>query len=191
MVRRVKPLMKLELIAPATQDSLRKRIKPPGPPLGLAMIAALTPPDVEVSITDENTSDIDFEKDLDLVGITTMTITAPRAYQIADVFRAKGVKVILGGSHPSALAKEAGQHADAVLIGEAEEIWPKVIEDCRNSNPEHLADPPFHAKMELPALPLFPSRFNTSGSTVFEDVREQRCTHSREASSGQPQTSFT
>lgn len=126
-------LMKLELIAPATQDSLRKRIKPPGPPLGLAIIAALTPPDVEVSITDENILDIDFQKVANLVGITTMTITAQRAYQIADTFRARGVKVILGGSHPSALPEEASQHADAVLIGEAEGIWPTIIEDFRKN----------------------------------------------------------
>jgi hypothetical protein len=62
---------------------------------------------------------------------------------------------------------------------------------CQNSNPEHHVDPTFHAKMELPVMPLFPSRCNTSASTVFEDVREQRCTHTREALSGSPQTPFT
>jgi len=65
------------------------------------------------------------------VGITALTITAKRAYDIADTFRAKGVKVILGGSHPSALPKESSQHADAVVIGEAEGIWANVIEDFK------------------------------------------------------------
>ena len=95
------------------------------------MIAALTPLEVEVSLTDENVTVIDFQKEIDLVGITTLTITAKRAYEIADTFRAKGVKVILGGSHPSALPKEASQHADAVVIGEAEGIWANVIEDFK------------------------------------------------------------
>ena len=122
--------MKLELIVPATQENLRKRRKPPGPPLGLAIIAALTP-EVEVSITDEDISDIDFQKGTDLVGITTLTITAQRAYQIANTFRARGVKVVLGGSHPSALPEEASQHADAVVIGEAEGNWPSLINDFK------------------------------------------------------------
>ena len=78
-------------------------------------------------LTDENATDIDFQKQTDLVGITAMTITAQRAYEIADTYRARGVKVILGGSHPSALPQEASQHADAVVIGEAEGIWSNVI----------------------------------------------------------------
>ena len=83
--------MKLELIVPATQESSRKRKKVALPPLGLAMVAALTPPEVEVSLTDENVTVIDFQKETDLVGITALTATAPRAYEIADTFRARGV----------------------------------------------------------------------------------------------------
>ncbi len=123
--------MKLELIVPATQENILNRKKALVPPLGLAMVAALTPPEVEVSLTDENITVIDFQKETDLVGITALTNTATRAYKIADTFRAKGVKVILGGIHPSALPKEASQHADAVLIGEAEGIWANVIEDFK------------------------------------------------------------
>ena len=123
--------MKLDLIVPATQENLRKRRKAICPPLGLAMVAALTPPEVEVSLTDENVTVIDFQKETDLVGITALTVTAPRAYEIADNFRARGVKVILGGIHPSILPEEASQHADAVVIGEAEGIWPNLIEDFK------------------------------------------------------------
>jgi len=123
--------MKLELIVPAAQESGRKRKKAVLPPLGLATVAALTPPEVEVSITDENVTVIDFQKEIDLVGITALTATAPRAYKIADNFRARGVKVILGGVHPSFLPKEASQHADAVVIGEAEGNWPILINDFK------------------------------------------------------------
>jgi len=123
--------MKLELIVPATQGSNRKRKKALFPPLGMAVVAALTPPEVEVSLTDENVTAIDFQKETDLVGITALTPTAQRAYEIADAFRARGVKVVLGGIHPSFLPEEAGQHADAVVIGEAEGIWPELIEDFK------------------------------------------------------------
>ena len=123
--------MKLELIVPSTQESIRKRKKALAPPLGLAMVAALTPPVVEVSLIDENITAVDFHMETDLVGITAMTITAQRAYEIADTFRARGVKVVLGGIHPSVMPEEASQHADAVVIGEAEGIWPGLIEDFK------------------------------------------------------------
>jgi radical SAM superfamily enzyme YgiQ (UPF0313 family) len=123
--------VKLELIAPATQENIRKPTKALTPPLGLAMVAALTPPEVEVSLTDENVTAIDFQKETDLVGITVLTATAQRAYGIADNFRARGVKVILGGIHPSFLPEEASQHADAIVIGEAEGIWPNLINDFK------------------------------------------------------------
>ncbi len=126
--------MKLELIAPATNKNRRKQKKTIIPPLGLAMVAALTPPDIEVSLTDENVTVIDFQKETDLVGITVLTITAQRAYEIADTFRARGVKVVLGGIHPSMLPEEASQHADAVVIGEAEGLWPNLIEDFKTNN---------------------------------------------------------
>ncbi len=125
--------MKLRLIAPAVPGNSRKQKRVLVPPLGLAMVAALTPPDVEVSLTDENVAAIDFQEETDLVGITVLTITAMRAYEIADIFRARGVRVVLGGIHASFLPDEAGQHADAVVIGEAEQIWPRLIDDLKEN----------------------------------------------------------
>ena len=123
--------MKLRLITPAVPGSSQKRKRVLTPPLGLAMLAALTPADIEVSLTDENVAAIDFQEKTDLVGITTLTITAQRAYEIADIFRARGITVVLGGIYASFLPDEAGQHADAVVIGEAEETWPKLIADFK------------------------------------------------------------
>jgi len=71
------------------------------------MIAAYTPRDIEVSITDECASPIDFDKAVDLVGITSLTTTSPRAYEIGDAFRQRGVKVVMGGIHVSTLPDEA------------------------------------------------------------------------------------
>jgi radical SAM superfamily enzyme YgiQ (UPF0313 family) len=101
------------------------------PSLNLCMIAAYTPRDIEVSITDECVSAIDFNKKVDLVGITCLTATAPRAYEIAEAFRERGVKVVMGGIHVSTLPDEALQHCDSVVIGEAEGLWEKVIQDFR------------------------------------------------------------
>lgn len=128
--------MKLKLISPAEQDPQLRHSKRElkafwFPRLSLVAVAALTSPEVEVSIIDENVETIDFNERVDLVGISAMTFSAPRAYEIADRFRARGVKVVLGGIHPSTLPHEAIQHADAVVIGEAEALWPSLIEDFR------------------------------------------------------------
>jgi radical SAM superfamily enzyme YgiQ (UPF0313 family) len=123
--------MKLELIVPSTKENLKRRKKALVPPLGMAIVAALTPPEVDVSLTDENVTSVDFEKEVDLVGITALTHTVHRAYKIADSFRTRGVKVVMGGIHPSVMPEEASQHADAVVVGEAEGIWGDVIEDFK------------------------------------------------------------
>ena len=99
--------------------------------LTLHVLASLTPSDVEVSAIDEDLADIDFSKSYDLVGITCMTATARRAYQLCDLFRAHGSTVVLGGIHPTVLPQEAIAHADAVVIGEAEGCWGVLIEDYR------------------------------------------------------------
>jgi len=144
--------VKLELIVPATQENIRRRKKGLIPPLGLAMVAAVTPPEVEVSLTDENVADIDFKKEIDLVGITTLTVTAPHAYEIAGKFRARGIKVILGGPHTSALPEEASQHADAVVIGEAEGIWPNLINDFKANKLQKVYRQ--HEQLNLVNLPV-------------------------------------
>lgn len=99
--------------------------------LNLPYVAAVTLPDAEVKIIDEAHEKINFEEKVDLVGITAQTPVAPRAYQIAEEFRKRGIPVVMGGAHVSILPDEALQHVDAVVIGEAEEVWPKLIEDLR------------------------------------------------------------
>lgn len=116
-------------------------------PLGLAQIAALAP-EYDYEIVDENIKKLDFQKnirDADLVGLTAMTVQAPRAYKIADRLRAMGKTVVMGGSHVTALPKEAIEHADAIVIGEAEGIWPRLLRDFENGNLQKFyknAEPP-------------------------------------------------
>ncbi|MBI5888053.1 MAG: B12-binding domain-containing radical SAM protein [Deltaproteobacteria bacterium] len=126
---------KLTLIYPAHKKNLganRRTGKRPIPQLSLPTIAALTDDRFEVAIVDDNIEDVDFNAPTDLVGITTMTTLAPRAYEIAGEFRKRGVPVILGGIHASMMLEEASQHADSVVMGEAEGIWPAVLDDFIN-----------------------------------------------------------
>jgi len=99
------------------------------PYLGLLKVASLTPPDWKVGIIDEKVEKIDFNADADLVGITAMTPAVKRGYEIADRFRERGVKVVMGGMHISKMPEEALQHCDSVVIGEAEDVWEKVLAD--------------------------------------------------------------
>ena len=126
---------KLTLIYPAHKKNLgvgRKKGKYPIPQLSLPTIAGLTDDRFEVSIIDDNIEDIDFDAKPDLVGITTMTALAPRAYEIALEFRKRGIPVIIGGIHASMLPEEASQYADSVVIGEAEDVWPTALDDFIN-----------------------------------------------------------
>lgn len=127
--------IRLELISPAVEDNA------PIPNLSLATVAALTRPEMRVSFTDDLINPVDLNgdlKDVDLVGITCSTKTAPRAYEIAKAYRARGTPVVLGGIHPTAVPEEALEHCDALVVGEAEEIWPHLIEDFQRGNLERI-----------------------------------------------------
>jgi len=99
------------------------------PIITLPHIAAITPDKYEVKIVNENYETLNFDEDADIVGITTYTMTAPRAYKIADEFRKLGKTVVMGGYHVTALPEEALQHADCVVKGLAEITWTQVLED--------------------------------------------------------------
>lgn len=100
------------------------------PIITLPHLAGITPKKHVVKIVNENYDTLDFdEKKVDLVGITCYTMTAPRVYEIADEFRKRGIPVVLGGYHPTAMPDEAKQHADSIVLGMAEASWPRLIED--------------------------------------------------------------
>jgi radical SAM superfamily enzyme YgiQ (UPF0313 family) len=101
-------------------------------PLPPATIAGLTPPDVDVRFYDDRMETIPFDEPTDLVGISVETYTAKRAYQIATEYRRRGVPVVMGGFHPTLCPDDVAEFADAVVIGEAESIWPVLIDDFRH-----------------------------------------------------------
>ncbi len=106
--------------------------------LPLTTVAALTPARHEVTLCDENVEPLDLDADVDVVGVTFMTALAPRAYEIAGAFRARGKIVVAGGYHPTFRPEEAAAHFDAVVVGEAEGSWPKVLEDIEAGRLERI-----------------------------------------------------
>lgn len=148
-------------------------------PLTLPTLAALVPPDVDAEITciDEGIGDVDPELEADLVGMTVITGTAPRAYELAAGFRQRGVTVVLGGPHVTLVPDDARPHADAVVVGYAEDTWPELLRDFvagrlrsrYDQAPDlDLADRP------LPDLTVLPRRRYLT-SHVFEATRG--CVH--------------
>lgn len=104
------------------------------PSLSLLMLAAVTPPDIEVQIIDERFDEIDFDEYVDLVGITVTTRAVSRAQKIAIEYRKRGVTVVVGGIHPSVMPDESSRYADVVVIGEGEKAWPQVLSDYKQGN---------------------------------------------------------
>jgi hypothetical protein len=105
-------------------------------PLSLMVLAGLTPREWEISIVDENLGAPDYQAmpKPDLVGITAFTSQANRAYEVTRHFRRLGVPVVMGGIHASMCVDEVMERVDSVVTGEAEHIWPQVLEDARHGN---------------------------------------------------------
>ena len=96
----------------------------------LPYLAALAPKEWDVTLLDDATEEVDYDAPVDVVAITIRTVTSLRAYEIADRFRSRGVRVLLGGPHMTFHAEEAARHADAVCIGEAEGVFPRMLADA-------------------------------------------------------------
>ena len=120
---------RLLIISPSWSHGWWSGGKVLAPPLSLPLLAGLTPRDIEIRLIDENIEKTDTETRADWVAISCMTASAPRAYEIADAFRRRGIPVVMGGIHPTVMPDEAGAHADAVVIGEAEPVWGEIVRD--------------------------------------------------------------
>jgi radical SAM superfamily enzyme YgiQ (UPF0313 family) len=115
--------------------------------LPAATLAGLTPKDIEVRFYDDRMELIPFDERTDLVAISVETYTAKRAYQIASEYRERGVPVVMGGFHASLCPDEVARHAESVVVGEAEVLWPRVIDDARHGRLEK-----FYRQLERPSL---------------------------------------
>jgi radical SAM superfamily enzyme YgiQ (UPF0313 family) len=126
--------MKILLISPTIDSEQRFNKELLMPQLALYILEGLTPPEYDVKIIEEETTDINLEEECNLVGISCMTANAPRAYELCQEFKKRGKTVILGGVHPTILPDEAIHHADCVVVGEAEGVWETLLKDLQNNN---------------------------------------------------------
>lgn len=151
--------MKILLVLPAG-ERVRVTLEKPAVPrramlrfsvLSLTSVAALTPPEHTVEIVDENVTPLDYDSSADLVGITFMTALAPRAYEIAAEFRRRGKTVVAGGYHATLCPDDAQPHFDAIVVGDAEGAWPRLLADVQahRLQPRYAAVP--KPVLEVPA----------------------------------------
>lgn len=101
-------------------------------PLQLGILAALTPPGIEVVMYDDRMETIPYDEPTDLVAITVETFTARRAYEISAEFRRRGVKTVMGGMHAMLIPDEVAEHCDSVIVGDAEPVWETMLNDLKN-----------------------------------------------------------
>ena len=144
-------------------------------PLTLTTLAALVPPQLgaSVEIHDEGIEDIDLNLDADLVGMTVITGTAPRSYELAAHFRERGIPVVLGGPHVTLLPEEAQQHADAIVTGYADQTWPQLLNDFCNGQmkPRYNQEPGLSLVGQPFARRDLLRRFSYSTIHTFEATR--------------------
>ena len=141
------------------------------PGMGLTMVAALTPPGAAIAIVDDEREPIDYDRPADLVGISILTPNARRGYQIAREYRKRGVPVVLGGIHATACPEEAAGEADAVVIGEAEDTWPRLVKDFEAGRLQKI----YRSTNDASARPGCPCR----GGTCCARTSTSRSTPSR------------
>jgi radical SAM superfamily enzyme YgiQ (UPF0313 family) len=130
---------KLLLVNPVNPRRVGLTVNPSSrfQPLGLGIIAALTPNNWKVEIVDENFTAFEF-READLVGLTAFTANITRAYEISNLYRKRGIPTVLGGIHASMCPDEALHHTDTVVIGEAESVWADVISDFETGKTQEV-----------------------------------------------------
>ena len=135
-------------------------------PLPAAMIAALAPADIECRFFDDRLEPIGFDEPTDLVAISVETYTARRSYQIASEYRRRGVPVVMGGFHATLCPEEVGRFSDSIVIGEAETLFPQLIDDYRHGRAERV-----YRSSERPALTVVARPLDLSERKRYLPVR--------------------
>jgi len=135
--------------------------------LAVPVLISLTPKEHEIRVFDENIEDIDYEWEADLIGISVRTMYAHRAYEIAGRFRKRGVRTVLGGIHPSLCTEEALHHCDAVVIGEAENVWGELIEDAKAGRLKRTYNAETASDLTAKTIP---NRSKLTRSRYFSDI---------------------
>ncbi|MCC6608146.1 MAG: radical SAM protein [Burkholderiales bacterium] len=161
----------------AVQEILpRKRAV--NPPLGLATLAALCPPHWEVTIVDENVESVPLAPQTDLVGVCGMGVQFPRQKELLAYYRGKGYRVVAGGSYASLCPEAYAEHADTVVCGEAEYIWPEFCRDFESGAVRALYRETGTVSLEdspVPRLDLLKLEAYTTATLQFSRGCPYRC----------------
>jgi len=147
------------------------------PPLNLPYLAAVTPQHYRIEVIDENIQPFRYTA-ADIVGITAYTSSAHRAYQIAELYRKRGITTVMGGIHASMMPDEALSFCDAVVIGEAETIWPRVLEDfeANRLQKQYEATWPSLETLPIPRRDILQNRYYAWGSIQTSRGCPMNCT---------------
>ena len=132
--------MRFKLVLPALTEAVSPFFRPIKyslfPPLGLATLAAYLSPDDEIDLQDEHVEKLNIDDTPDVVVIQVYITSARRSYELADLYRARGAHVCLGGLHVTSLPNEAAKHADSIFLGPGEDTWPEFLRDYRSGTPK-------------------------------------------------------
>ena len=162
--------MKILIISPHPNAKKSFLNKFSYPSLTLQQIAGIIPPEHDVEIVDERYEPINFDKEYDLVAISSLTYNSLRGYEISEIFRKKGIPVISGGYHASLLPDEAKKHSDSIIVGEAEYNLPKLLKDLEKGKLKKVYKP--DKPVEPEDIP--PARHDIGNYTLMEGIQSSR-----------------
>lgn len=145
--------------------------------LSLLTVARLSPSDAQITLVDEQIDAVDFDGEYDVVGLTVMTATAPRAFEISNRFRQRGIPVVMGGFYPSLNPQSALEHCDAVVVGPAMEAWPRLLDDLTTGRlqPVYHGNPAAPVPSELPRHLVARHQYVTTNATYATMGCRNRC----------------
>jgi len=143
-----KPKLKIIVLFQNLGESQTYYARSPAPPLSGALVAGLTPDIVEVELHHEMVRPIDYETDAEFIALSFMDYCAPHAFEVAEKFRMRGKIVVAGGKYASTFPNDVIPHMDATVVGEAEQVWPRAVEDMVNGKLKKVYEAPFAPSLD-------------------------------------------
>jgi radical SAM superfamily enzyme YgiQ (UPF0313 family) len=143
-----KPKLQIIVLFQNLGDEQTYYARSPAPPLSGALVAGLTPEIVDVDLLHEMVRPIDYDTDADFIALSFMDFCAPHAFEVAEKFRKRGKIVVAGGKYASTFPQQVIPHMDTTVIGEAEKIWPQVVEDLVKGKHKKVYEAPFAPSLE-------------------------------------------
>ncbi|KPJ70029.1 hypothetical protein AMJ44_00920 [candidate division WOR-1 bacterium DG_54_3] len=143
-----KPKLQIIVLFQNLGDERTYYARSPAPPLSGALVAALTPDIVEVDLLHEMVRPIDYDTDASFIALSFMDFCAPHAFEVAEKFRKRGKVVVAGGKYATTFPQHVMPHMDATVVGEAEKIWPQVVEDLVKGKLKRIYEAPFAPSLE-------------------------------------------